>query len=328
MPCYRPLKAWRSRTRNPSGKYGIVFNPGSGYADQKIEVACGQCVGCRLERSRQWAIRCVHEASLYDSNCFITLTYNDENLPPGNTLVLEHFQKFFKRLRKKYGEGIRFFHCGEYGERFGRPHYHACIFNHDWDDKVLWQERDDIKLYTSESLAKLWPFGFATTGELTFESAAYVARYVVKKVFGEAAKPVQADGTPGHYVYIDEVTGEVFDRKPEYVTMSRGKGIGVPWLEKYAGDVYPDDFVVLRGKKMKPPKFYDQKYFQDIKHLRDRYPKLFQLMNDGRIDILDERQEDAFRRRHDNVWHRLEVKEKVTKARLTFLKRGFEDGDS
>jgi len=121
------------------GKRAIVFNPKYGYPDMPVELPCRQCIGCRLEYSRQWAIRCLHEASLYDENCYITLTYDDQKLPESydikNGLDLSHFQLFMKRLRKKYGAKIRFFHCGEYGEDRGRPHFHACIFNHDFQDK-------------------------------------------------------------------------------------------------------------------------------------------------------------------------------------------------
>ena len=129
MACYQPLKGYYSKSRNPNGKRNVVFNPQMGYRDRPVTVPCGQCIGCRLERSRQWAIRCYHEASMYERNSFVTLTYDDESLPLGGTLVFRDFQLFMKRLRKQYGAGIRFYACGEYGEKFGRPHYHVCLFN-------------------------------------------------------------------------------------------------------------------------------------------------------------------------------------------------------
>ena len=142
MPCYNPLKGYRSRTLNASGKRSIVFNLREGYVDQPIEVPCGQCIGCRLERSRQWAVRCVHEASLYKNNCFVTLTYSDDKLPSDGSLHFDHFQKFMKRLRRFYDDSrIRFFHCGEYGEQYSRPHYHCCLFNFDFVDKKFWKKR-------------------------------------------------------------------------------------------------------------------------------------------------------------------------------------------
>ena len=121
MACYTPLKGYRSTELTKNGKRKIVFNRNHGFADLPVTVPCGQCIGCRLERSRQWAIRCTHEASLWEKNCFITLTYNDENLPKDGSLDVTHFQKFMKRLRKKHGAGIRFYHCGEYGDKFGFP---------------------------------------------------------------------------------------------------------------------------------------------------------------------------------------------------------------
>ena len=190
MPCYKPLDAWRPDDSTGSKK--LIFSYNAKHCKSVIpdlQVPCGRCVGCRLERSRQWAIRCVHEASLHKRNCFVTLTYNDVNLPEDRGLHYKHFQDFMKRLRKKYGEGIRFYMCGEYGEQLGRPHFHACLFNHDFDDKKLWKTTDsNSKLYRSKELEELWPFGYSSVGDVNFESAAYVARYIMKKVNGEAAE--------------------------------------------------------------------------------------------------------------------------------------------
>jgi hypothetical protein len=256
MPCYHPLKGYRARSRNPSGKYSLVFSPSQGYIDQSITVPCGGCIGCRLDYSRNWAIRCMHEAEMHMENCFITLTYNKKSLPEGGTLKKTDFQKFMKRLRKKYGPDIRYFHCGEYGEKLGRPHYHALLFNFNFSDRYLWRVQNGNNIYRSESLEKLWPFGFCEIGSVTFESAAYVARYVVKKVKGQAAKD--------HYQRINKETGEVIELTPEYVTMSRRPGIGRDWIDKYKNDVYPHDFVVVNdGKQWKPPRYYDQTLSDD-----------------------------------------------------------------
>lgn len=154
-----------------------------------------------------------------------------------------------KRLRKKHGSGVRYFHCGEYGANNRRPHYHACLFNFDFSDRQLWSVRQGINLYVSADLSELWPFGFSTVGDVTFESAAYVARYITKKVTGAAASE--------HYQRVDERSGEIFDLAPEYTTMSRRPGIGRAWLERYMSDVYPHDRVVLRGRTLRPPKYYD-----------------------------------------------------------------------
>lgn len=218
-----------------------------------MRVPCGQCMGCRLERSRQWAIRCVHEAQMHDENCFITLTYDDENLPPFGDLVKSDYQKFMKRLRKRL-EGrqarVRFFHCGEYGETTARPHYHAILFGYRPPDPELFSYGEEFPLYTSKELSSVWGMGHATFGEATFDTAAYVARYCTKKVTGDAAQ--------AHYEVIDEETGEVYDRQPEYSTQSRRPGIGHGWMERFGRDAYAKDEVILNGRAMRPPRAYDK----------------------------------------------------------------------
>lgn len=217
------------------------------YDYENIELPCGQCDACRLERSRQWAVRCIHEASLYEDNCFITLTYDDQHLPHPNTLHLPHFQKFLKRLRKRIAPAsFRYYACGEYGERFHRPHYHACLFGYDFPDKVQMGTRHGLPVWRSQLLEATWPKGRSQLGTVTFDSAAYVARYIMKKVNGPEA--------------YDHYKG----RDPEWTTMSRGGrgannqgGIGRPWLRKWQTDVFPRDSVIVRGMPTKPPRYYD-----------------------------------------------------------------------
>lgn len=246
MTCYHPLLAYKSE-----GK--VVFEKPFAFA-RGFNLPCGQCIGCRLNYSRQWAIRLVHEAQMHDKSCFITLTFNDESLFAREnpfSLDISEYQRFMKRLRKKYGSHIRFFHCGEYGDLNKRPHYHAILFGVDFvEDRKLWSQKDGMKLFTSESLEKLWPYGFCTIGQVTFESCAYVARYIMKKQTGEKAEE--------HYMRWDPQTGEGTAISPEYCTMSRKPGIGKSWIEKYKTDVYPHDYVVINEHKVKPPRFYDQ----------------------------------------------------------------------
>lgn len=308
MPCYKPLQAWYGKDKTSNGKNSIVFTPTDARdPDSPIELPCGQCVGCRLERSRQWAVRCMHEAELHDDNCFITLTFNDDALSKRafpESLDVRDFQLFMKRLRKKYGSGIRFFHCGEYGEKYGRPHYHACLFGFDFPDKQLFSINNGQRLYISESLQKLWPYGFATIGSVTFESAAYVARYIMKKITGDMAVE--------HYcVGVDTDTGEMLLKKPEYTTMSRREGIGKGWFEKYHKDVYPHDYVVVNGKKCKPPRYYD---------------KLLAEMDLGELDyeiddIKAKRYYDALEHTDNNTPERLAVREEIQLRKLNQLPR-------
>lgn len=216
--------------------------------DCPLSVPCGQCIGCRLERSRQWAIRCVHEAQQNEENIFATLTYDDENLPYRGSLQRSDLQKFFKRLRKKVPK-IRTFYCGEYGENLERPHYHALIFG--WRPSDLEILRDgEHKLYTSEKLSKTWGLGHTSFGDVTFESAAYVAGYVTKKITG--------DGADTHYSRSDPETGECYQLIPEFNGMSRSPPIGGAWLQKYGKDTYQKDELIMRGRPMKPPRAYDK----------------------------------------------------------------------
>lgn len=253
MVCLRPLQAYRA----PGG--GVVFNPAKGFRDLPLKLACGQCRWCRLERSRQWAVRCVHENSQHEKSCFVTLTYRPEDLPKDMSLDVRHWQLFAKRLRKGKGP-FRFLHCGEYGDENLRPHYHALIFGHDFsEDREPFSKADGHWIYRSEELEKFWKLGFVTLGDVTWQSAQYVARYCLKKVNGEMAEKA--------YTRVDPESGEVFSVKPEYATRSRGIGAG--WYEKFKGDVYPHDQVVLNGKRFRPPKFYDKK-------LEDDDPKMFE----------------------------------------------------
>lgn len=295
MPCYHPLRAFQCADGtvvfHENGRFNIV---------RSLFLPCGQCIGCRLERSRQWAIRCMHEASLYDRNCFITLTYDDEHLT-SPSLEYRDFQLFMKRLRKKFTkEVIRFYMCGEYGENFGRPHFHACLFNYDFADKLYFKKAGDAKLYTSGTLAELWGKGFSLIGSVTFESAAYVARYCVAKKTGRAAA--------AHYRAVSTETGEITNYTPEFNHMSLRPGIGAAWLRRHWADVYPHGNVVVRGRRMKPPKYYDRvcKRFAD----------------DDWADIVYTREQLAHKVFGDNTPERLATKEIVAKARLSqFLRR-------
>ena len=132
MACYKPLRAWQCANGD------VVFAElGRFDITRQLDLPCGQCVGCRLERSRQWAMRCLHEAKMHDRNCFVTLTYNNDNVPADRSLNYRDFQLFMKRLRFHFrGVPIRFYMCGEYGEDFGRPHFHACLFGLDFPDKT------------------------------------------------------------------------------------------------------------------------------------------------------------------------------------------------
>lgn len=286
-----------------SGKRSILFKRPQEvkYYNEELSIQCGQCIGCRLEYSRQWAMRCMDEASLYENNSFITLTYDDKHLPKGGSLEKRDFQLFMKKLRKDiYAKDIisgpvpdekkvRYFHAGEYGETNGRPHYHACLFNYRFDDLVLYTvNRNGDKLYNSKTLEALWPQGMSIVGDVTFESAAYVARYVLKKYTGK-----QSDDH-----YLNKQTGEILPK--EYTTMSRRPGIGLNWYNKFKDDVFPSDFKVVRGKKMRVPKFYEKRYELDN-------PEEYGILKQRRIKNV---------KREDNTLSRLAVKEEVKMSKI------------
>ncbi|AXH76776.1 MAG: replication initiator protein [Microviridae sp.] len=294
MPCYHPITGYRAENGT------VVFTELRRHGTtSEITIKCGQCIGCKLENSRVWAMRAVHETKLYKRNCFITLTYDEENLPHRGQLNYDDFQQFMKRLRKKYGENIRFYMCGEYGTLNGRPHYHAILFNHDWTDKKHFKKSESGEsIYTSESLQRLWPHGHSSSGEATFESAAYIARYCVQKRTGEDSEE--------HYKRYDYL-GE-YQLAPEFNQMSRKPGIGGDWLKFYKEDIFARDIVIINGKETNVPKFYD-------KLLKKQNPERLQ-------DLKDAREWNGYQQRADNTPERLLVKEMVTKAKIKLLERG------
>lgn len=297
MPCYKPVTLYKSsKGPGPNGKTPLV-GKSRGNLDEPVQVPCGRCTDCRLEYSRQWAIRCVLEIQMQEKSCFLTLTLNEENITYGGkayTLYPRELQLFLKRLRKKYGKGIRFFACGEYGDINRRPHYHLLVFGHNFnEDKTLYKIRDGIPLYVSEQLDNLWRnpetkknMGLATVGEANFETAAYVARYILKKKLGKTSRFYDEQGI-----------------EPEFVRMSRGGrgglgGIGSSWYDKFKTDVFPYDEIVIRGGvRTKPPRFYLGKY---------------ELENPEKYATLKERRKKAAEKHaKDNTPARLREKEKL-----------------
>ncbi len=292
VPCYRPIPAYRLRGGSVSFKHTEDCS--------ELMLPCGSCIGCRLERSRQWAVRMMHESQMHDTNSFITLTYRPEDLPLHGVCV-HHFQDFMKRLRSRLSpRAIRFFHCGEYGEKFSRPHYHAIIFGFDFPDKLPFKEANGHVLFQSPFLEEVWSFGHCLVGSVSFESCAYVARYIVKKVLGEKGLD--------HYFSLNELTGELVEQTPEYCTMSRRPGIGARWMEKFGTEVFHNDSVVMRGFEQNVPRFYESFFDElDLEALKGS------------------REVASYRFASDHTAERLKVQEVVKVAQVSFLKRSFED---
>lgn len=307
MPCHYPARAYRlgDSQNRPAG---ITFNVTRGdNVLVELKVPCGQCLGCKQKRIRDWALRCQHEAKMHEFNYFITLTYNDENLPDGNTLDYADFQSFMKKARHWYGifdwrtkkqwpnTKLRFFMCGEYGS-LKRPHYHVLLYNFPIPDlKFLKDTPKGSRLYTSELVSNLWKNrGFVTIGSVEYASAAYVAQYCIKKMGKEDID----------YQYLDLETGETIQRQREMVQMSRAPGIGSTWYEKYQKQVFPLDRCVTNGTEVGVPKYYLQKH-------KTQNPDSYET-------IIAKRHEHSKIRMEDNTEERLIVKEKCLKAKLDF----------
>ncbi|QCQ84750.1 replication initiator protein [Blackfly microvirus SF02] len=253
MGCDFPLKAYLTGQQHPSGKSLLTFNrmKSVNSALPPLEIPCNNCMGCKLERSRQWSIRMMHEARYHPQNCFLTLTYDSDHMPLNYGLDLRHWQLFMKRLRRSLPQHIRFFACGEYGDLNGRPHYHAIVFNYDPPDRVFLERSESGEsLYRSEAVHGLWGLGNCTVQDVTHKSCAYVARYVTKKI-----KTTDTFGADRYY-RLSPVDGAFHAVRPEFAVMSRRPGIGNAFAHEFKSDYYPSGYIVVDGIRQAPPHYY------------------------------------------------------------------------
>lgn len=245
---------------------------------------------------------------MHKLNCFVTLTYDDAHLHP--SLNPDHLRVFIKELRRHCRREdkrncaaadnfrkIRYFACGEYGEMSWRPHFHVLVFGHYFDDGVPCGK----DIFSSRTLSKLWKYGFSSFGAVTFESAAYVSGYVLKKVNGRKAA--------AHYERMDVESGEIYSLKPEFARMSLKPGIGYEWFKRYWTDVYvPRDGVPMEGGRVVPPPRY--------------YDVLLSQMDEGLLQARkDARLERAKAFAADCTPERLKVREACAVARNQFKQR-------
>lgn len=308
MPCFHPLPAWQAASgdvffypKGTEGKSRLAKGPDF---VRELDLPCGQCVGCRLERSRIWAMRCMHEAQMHEENSFLTLTYSEDHLPYQGQLVYRHFQLFMKRLRYEVGKPLRFYMCGEYGEQLDRPHYHCVLFGHAfYDDRVPYKSlAQGGYLYRSDFLDSVWSRGITSIGEVTFESAAYVARYCMKKVNGAAQDE--------HYSRVDGITGEIYQKEPEFSKMSLKPGIGGKWLDAFESDVINHGNVLVNGMTVRAPRYYEK-----VLEERDGLQKdLLELTRFEKMRAIDPR---------DRTYERMRVREEVLKAKVSLKRRNF-----
>lgn len=314
MTCFHPLTAYQYKYRkNDNGKSLVVFDFAKVYKEfgslwsqhvDEVKLPCGHCIGCRLSQARDWAVRICHETALYASDrCFfLTLTYNDDSIQHLRqmsslkdhkvyySLSKRDLQLFMKRLRKKFGSGIRFYACGEYGSLNQRPHYHVIVWNLDLPDLQLWRKDGQSYYFRSTILESLWPFGFSVVGRVSFDSACYVARYCTKKITGDMAQD--------HY----------FGRTPEFSLMSRRPGVGSRWLEKYSSDVYNYDVVIFKHLKLRPPRYYD---------------KLFEVLHPDEMEVIKKRRK-VVALSSPMTCERLQTLERSAKIRLSKKMRKIE----
>lgn len=311
VPCFHPVRGYQPLAGGP-----VFFGPEPPNS-RAVEVSCGQCLGCRMRRSAEWTARCCHEASLFEANCFVTLTYDDDHLPSDGSLYHRHFQLFMKRLRRRFGT-VRFYMCGEYGDTFRRPHFHACLFGFEPSDRVLFSRRDDISVYTSEQLSDCWRRGFVTVGDFTPETAAYVSRYVLKKVTGRAAS--------SHYAsdFVDTNSGEIMQLMPEYNRASLRPGLGSDWVRRYGDHALYVDSVRAGGNRYPLPRYYEKVLSRPTSTSPVSRELELELRQLAVEDVKYRRLVRADERQSDSTPSRLATREAVLRARLSRLRRSFD----
>lgn len=254
---------------------------------------------------------------MHTQSSFVTLTFNDQYLPEDYSVNSRDLNLFMKRLRKALGHNrVRFFACGEYGDQNGRPHYHLLLFGYDFPDRTPWRRAPSGEvLYRSELLERVWPFGHAEIGAVTEQSIQYVARYILKKITGDAADE--------HYSRIHPLTGEYLRVRPEFITMSRRPGIGAGWFDKFARDAFPSDFVVIDGKKRPVPRYYLEK--EKAKPQAEDFTPEHRAGNVFRVGV--QRAKKSHQQKENNTPERRATREASLNLKVSRFKRDL-DGSS
>lgn len=366
MTCFHPITVWKqteARLDIPARAYydlkKVSFREVKNRL--KIEIPCGRCLGCRLDQANAWATRMTMEAKTWKKCCFITLTYNNENLPVKKipfenkaipTLVKKDIQDFMKRLRwhekgketwinpinEKEENPIRYFCCGEYGPKGGRPHYHMAIFNWEPDDLVLYkQNKHGDAIFKSKKLQKIWGKGFVTVEELNFNTAAYISRYVQKKAGLEPEKKEYTGRIKWEY-RTDERNGNLYQhfiheqknkkgtRQKEFILMSRGVGIGLKyWIENFE-KIKRNEGILLKIKdvaKIKQIPRYFKKYWEKQnweEYHRFAY-KQHEKAEKTKNDIIEKLSlPETYTKDEKWEWY-LKTQEKILKDKAKYLKR-------
>lgn len=298
MACRSPIRMWKGKdgtfqAHTPNGKY--------------YEVPCSWCIGCRLDHAQQFGIRGMFEAASHENSQFVTLTYDQENLPQDLSVDPMHLQLFMKRLRKKYPGKVRFMASGEYGETTSRPHYHAILFGLDLPDRKKYSvNKHGDPIYTSQWLDDIWQMGETKTADVTEKTCRYVAGYTLKDPKGNLDKK-----TP--YTVTDLSTGEITERHRPFARFSNKPGIGRSHIEKYLYDFFPSDEAIIyeNGKAVKRPV---PKYALQI--LREKDPAMYRQVKEKR-----EKDNDTDRAWNERRPHRRKAKFDVQDAKMNLKGR-------
>lgn len=301
MPCTCPVPAWRP-PRGAKNKR-LVYSPTQTDPDaERLTVRCNRCLGCLRDAKRELALRCWHEAkTVAGPSWFATFTYDDTHLPADLSVSVDEVQRFAKRIRKNIGP-MRYLIAGEYGEPPNRrPHYHALIFGLDLPD--LRKSGGTIygePKWASAKLEAAWGKGFYDLQQLSLGACKYAAGYIIKKRLGrphgkdENGEPKR---DPRHMrVRFDPTTGEIttWHVRPEFDRRSLKPGIGAEWFNRFRCDVFPSDYLISEGKKVKPPSYYIRK-----------------LDEDEQREIAKRRKEKAIANRDEQTDERLMTKHKL-----------------
>lgn len=270
--CLHPLHLWRD--------YNGVFHiekPRDTLLDvDRFTVPCGKCIECLERYSNEWSYRCMLEASKYENNIHLTLTYSDSP----TTLVRRDLQLFIKRLRKHISPlKIRYFGCGEYGSKNLRPHYHLIVFGYKPDDMYFWKKsKSGIPLYRSPTIEKLWTLGFSTVADVDFDACKYTAKYLQKlQKIPDGCLPAFTCMSTRPAIALDFVKPSDLETGKLYLN---GSYISLPrfWLRQL--EKQGVDLTEYKERKLATMSLYQRNLIQLAKKKKEIFKKVLTTRND------------------------------------------------
>ena len=283
MKCLFPLSGLRSKKINDAtGNRPVVLSlaPKDGFVDQKLSLPCNKCLHCRINRTREFAIRSHHESLVgpsgpisQDNNHFVLLTYNDKNLPKHGALQASDVKKFLDRIRADCAwRGLpspRTFGCGEYGSKTQRPHYHINIFNLKLSDITYLKNLKQNKLYTSTYLTEKWKLGAVTLSPFSHLTAQYTAKYIVKALWAD--DPPEGD---------TRVEAPFPLPSQGRVATSTQPGLGAFFLDRYAQEIVNLGAIEIDGALAPIPTYYK-------KRLQKKHNDLYKILLQKNYNLIE-----------------------------------------